>query len=99
MKEEKTNSSSPLEDENQSKEGRKRISYVSKDLKTIVDFIAKVYNQLGHTEFHSNKAIATVHGMSPDSIKLHLSSAQQYKLLELKHGTGYKVTDHFQKIL
>lgn len=100
MSAEKLNAGNILDGENQqSNEGRKRISYVSKDLKTIIEFVAGVYNKLGHTEYHSNKAIATVHGLSPDSIKLHLSSAQQYKLLELKHGTGYKVTDHFQKIL
>lgn len=98
MAEEKLSTNDPLDDDNQSKEGKKRVSYVSKDLKSIIDFVAKVYNQLGHTAFHSNKAIATVHGLSPDSIKLHLSSSQQYKLLEIKHGTGYKVTDHFQKI-
>jgi len=99
MNEEKLNGSTTLEDENQpSKDGRKRISYVGKDLKTIIDFVAKVYNKLGHTEYHSNKAIATVNGLSPDSIKMHLSSAQQYKLLEIKHRIGYKVTDHFQKI-
>lgn len=99
MTTEKVNESSILDDENQlSKEGKKRISYVTKDLKTMIDFVAKVYNQLGHTAYHSNKAIAVVHGLSPDSIKQHLTSAQQYKILTLKHGTGYKITDHFQKL-
>lgn len=98
MADEKLSTNEALDDDNQSKEGKKRVSYVSKDLKSMIDFVAKVYNQLGHTAFHSNKAIATVHGLSPDSIKLHLSSSQQYKLLELKHGIGYKVTDHFQKL-
>lgn len=99
MNEEKVTENNPLEDDNQStKEGKKRVSYVSKDLKSMIEFVAKVYNQLGHTTFNSNKAIATAHSLSPDSIKLHLSSAQQYKLLEMKHGIGYKVTDHFQKL-
>jgi hypothetical protein len=99
MTTEKVNESSLLDDDNQlSKEGKKRISYVTKDLKTMIDFVAKVYNQLGHTAYHSNKAIAAVHGLSPDSIKQHLTSAQQYKILTLKHGTGYKITDHFQKL-
>ncbi|MBC7948011.1 MAG: hypothetical protein H7Y42_09050 [Chitinophagaceae bacterium] len=99
MNEEKVNGNPSLEDESQQpNDGRRRISYVSKDLKTMIDFVAKVYNQLGHTTYHSNKAIATAHGLSPDSIKLQLSSGQQYKLLELKHGTGYKVHDHFQKL-
>lgn len=99
MNEENVNSSAPVEDDSQlSKEGKKRISYVSKDLKSIIDFVGRIYNQLGHTTHHSNKAIATVHGLSPDSIKGHLSSAQQYKLLELKHGIGYKITEHFQKL-
>ncbi|MFT4019558.1 MAG: hypothetical protein QM668_21520 [Agriterribacter sp.] len=80
------------------RESRKRVSYVSKDLKSMVEFVGKVYNHLGHTEYNNNKAIAAVHGLSPDSIKLHLSNSQQYKLLELKHGTGYKITEHFQRI-
>jgi hypothetical protein len=99
MIEEKVSSGQATDDENSSsKDGKERVSYVSKDLKTIIEFVGKVYSQLGHTIYHSNKAIATIHGLSPNSIKMHLSSAQQYKLLELKHGTGYKVTDHFQKI-
>lgn len=81
-----------------SHEPKKRVSYVSKDLKSMIDFVAKVYNQLGHTNYQSNKAIATVHGLSPDSIKLHLSCAQQYMLFEIKYGVGYKVTEHFQKV-
>lgn len=100
MNEQRVNEGSLSEDETSttSKEGKKRLSYVARDLKTIIDFVGKVYNQLGHTAYHSNKAIATVHGLSPDSIKPHLTSAQQYKLLELKFGTGYKITDHFQKL-
>lgn len=80
------------------KEVKKRLSYVSRDHKSMVDFVAGIYKNLGHTDYHSNKAIATIHGLSPDSIKQHLTSAQQYKLLELKHGTGYKITDLFKKI-
>jgi hypothetical protein len=98
MNDDKINNDVPADNIEVSKEGRKRISYVSKDLKTMIDFVAKVYNNLGHTTYHSNKTIATVHALSPDSIKLQLSSSQQYKLLEIKYGVGYKVTDHFQKI-
>lgn len=99
MNEEKLSGTGTSDDDgHSSKESKKRISYVSKDLKSMIDFVARVYNQLGHTAYNSNKAIATVHGLSPDSIKQHLTSAQQYRLLEIKHGTGYKITDHFQKL-
>src|ERR1700754_1486766 len=99
MSEQNVNQNGTLDDDNQvSKDGKKRVSYVSKDLQSIIDFVEKVYKRLGHTEYHSNKAIATANGLSPESIKLHLSSAQQYKLLELKHGVGYKILEHFQKI-
>lgn len=99
MKEEKVNSSPVLDDDGDiSKDDRKRISYPAKDLKSIIDFVAKVYNQLGHTVYHENKAIATIHGLAPASIKAQLSAAQQYKLFKLKHRIGYKVTDHFQKL-
>ena len=85
-------------EDNAQKEAKKRISYVSRDHKSMVDFVGMVYKNLGFTDYHSNKAIATIHGLSPDSIKQHLTSAQQYKLLEIKFGTGYKVTDLFKRI-
>ncbi|MBA4167142.1 MAG: hypothetical protein H0X41_06315 [Chitinophagaceae bacterium] len=98
MSEEKTASETSQEDLAVSKETRRRAVYPAKDLKSMIEFVAKIYNQLGHTAHISNVAIATLHGLSPESIKQHLSSGQLYKLLELKHGTGYKVTDHFQKL-
>jgi hypothetical protein len=99
MSDEKSTPDGGLDDDSQSsKDTKKRSIYPAKDLKTIIEFIGRVYTQLGHTTFLSNKAIATVHGMAPESIKQHLSSGQQYKFLELKHGTGYKITDHFQKL-
>ena len=99
MNEEITTNSEQLDDENLSSgDGKKRVTWVSKDLKSMIEFIGKVYSKLGHTEYLSNKAIAAVHGLSADSIKMHLSSGQQYKLLELKHRIGYKITEHFQKI-
>lgn len=99
MSSEKLSTETVLDDENQAnKDSKKRVSYIAKDLATIIEFVGKVYNSLGHTSYHSNKAIATIHGLSPDSIKQYLTAAQGYKLFELKHGTGYKITEHFQKI-
>lgn len=86
------------EDSISSKEAKKRIAYPSKSLKDIIEFVGKIYNSLGHTDFLSNKAIAAVHELSTDTIKPYLSAAQAYKIFELKHGTGYKVTDHFRKL-
>lgn len=87
------------EDINAQKDAKKRTSYVARDHKSMVDFVAGVYKNLGHTEYHSNKAIAAVHQLSPDSIKQHLTSCQQYRLLEMKHGIGYKITELFTRIL
>lgn len=65
MSAEKISGNTPVDDENQPpNDGKKRVSYVAKDLKTMIDFVAKVYNQLGHTSFHSNKAIATAKSFS-----------------------------------
>lgn len=72
MNEEKLNGSGTTEDTNQA--ARRRISYVSKDLKSMIDFVGKVYSELGHTAYHSNKAIALVHGFSHDSIKIILNN-------------------------
>jgi hypothetical protein len=98
MQEENVLVSSITDDNQGSKENKKRVSYVARDLSSMIDFVAKVYNQLGHTAHHSNKAIAAVHSLSADSIKQQLTAAQQYKLFELKHGVGYKITEHFQKL-
>jgi hypothetical protein len=78
---------------------KKRNSYVSRDHASMVEFVSAIYRNLGHTDYHSNKEIATVHQLSPDSIKQQLTSAQQYKLLEIKFGVGYKITDLFKKII
>ena len=87
-----------IDDVNSQKDSKKRTSYVSRDHKSMVDFVAGVYKNLGHSEYHSNKAIAAVHQLSPDSIKQQLTSCQQYRLLEMKHGVGYKITDLFTRI-
>lgn len=86
-----------IEDDN-TKEAKKRTSYVSRDHKSMVDFVTEIYKNLGHTDYHLNKAIAAVHGLSPDSIKQQLTSCQQYKLLELKFSVGYKITELFKRI-
>jgi hypothetical protein len=87
-----------IEDIGNQKDSKKRVSYVSRDHSSMVEFVSVVYKNLGHAEYHSNKAIATVHGLSPDSIKQHLTSAQQYKLIEIKHGVGYKISPLFNSI-
>lgn len=86
-----------IDDVNQ-KEAKKRNSYVSRDHRSMVEFISNVYKNLGHSNYHTNKEIATVNGLSPDSIKQHLTSGQQYGLLEIKHRIGYKITDLFKRI-
>ena len=85
-------------DKNNSIENEKRTSYVSRSHKSMVEFVATIYKSLGRTEYHSNKAIAAIHQLSPASIKQQLTSCQQYRLLEIKFGTGYKVTELFNRI-
>lgn len=87
-----------VEESNHQKEVKKRISYISRDHKSMIDFVSVIYRNLGHADYHSNKTIATEHGLSADSIKQQITSSQQYKLLELKFGTGYKITDLFKTI-
>lgn len=86
------------EDDYDLEDNSKRVSYVSKDLLQMIQFVAKIYDRLGHTDYHKNTAIAAVNGVKAVSIKMHLSSAQQYNLLELKRKEGYKVTDHFKRL-
>jgi hypothetical protein len=85
-------------DSGNSKEVKKRTSYVSRDHESMMNFVSTIYKNLGHTDYHSNKSIASVLSLSPDSIKQHLTSSQQYKLLEIKFGTGYKITELFKTI-
>ncbi len=78
--------------------GSKRKSYPVRELKYIIDFVGKIYNELGVNLFHSREDIAELHGLEVTSIKQVLSTAQQYGLLDLKHGTGYKVSPLFIRI-
>jgi hypothetical protein len=80
-----------------SKEGKRR-SYPVRELKYIIEFVTKIYTELGPNSYHSKENIAKTHNLSADYIKQILSTCQQYKLLDLKHGTGYKVSALFVKI-
>lgn len=73
-------------------------SYPVKEHSYVVNFVSKIYTELGYTAFHSKERIAEIHNLAVPSIRQILSTGQQYKLLELKHGTGYKVTPLFIKI-
>jgi hypothetical protein len=69
-----------------------------RDFQYILNFVTKVYNELGDGLYHSKEDIAKVNNLAVNSIKSILSTAVQFKLLELKHGTGYKPTEKFSKI-
>lgn len=91
--EEDTNVENPSD-----KETLKRVSYVSKDHKSMIEFVSIIYRNLGHADYHSNLAIAAAQKLAPDSIKVQLGAAQQYNLLEIKHRIGYKITNLFKRI-
>lgn len=76
----------------------KRSVYPTRSLNYTITFVSKIYTELGANLFHSKEDIGKVHKLSVSTIKPLLSTAQQYGLLELKHGTGYKVTPLFTKI-
>ena len=82
----------------ESSKASERFRYPVREFSYILGFCIKIYKELGHTEYHDAKRIAEVHGLKEDSIKQVLSTSQQYGLLELKHGTGYKITNLFLKI-
>lgn len=89
---------SPGKDSPSPKDGAKRMSYVSKEHKAVFDFVTILYKELGHSDYHTKEQIAEAHRLSPDTIKTYLGSCQQYGLLEIKHGVGYKVTDLFTRM-
>lgn len=76
----------------------KRIASPAKELSFMVDFVAKIYKELKPEAFHTKEEIAIVHRLAPNSVKSLLSTAQQYNLLEMKYGTGYKILPLFSKI-
>src|SRR5437868_5946679 len=67
-------------------------------LEEMLTFTSKIYTELGFGAFHNKDLIAKSHGLVYDSIKQKFSSAQMYGLLELKFGTGYKLTPLFLKV-
>lgn len=95
---ENTNDSTSNNDEPTIKDSKKRISYVSKEHKAMFDFVSVIYKELGFSDYHSKEQIAKANNLSPDTIKTWLPACQLYGLLEIKHGTGYKITELFRKI-
>jgi hypothetical protein len=67
-------------------------------LESILEFVSIIYNELGHDVYQTREQIAQVHGLSPNTIKQQLSTAQSFGLLEIKHRVGYKTTDLFARI-
>lgn len=68
-------------------------------LPDLIKFCTKIYTELGINSYHTNELIAKVHNVVYATIKQKLSGAQDLRLLEMKHGTGYKLTPLFLKIL
>ena len=81
--------------------GAKKLNtkYPEKELTYILSFAKNIYEHLGHNDYHTNKQIADANGLSDNSIRQTLSTAQQYQILELKHGTGYKLTPLYFRII
>lgn len=76
----------------------RRFASPAKELSFVLNFVAKIYKELKTGVYHSKEDIARLHNLAVNSIKSLLSTAQQYNLLELKYGVGYKVTPLFEKI-
>lgn len=85
-------SEQPLAEDNGDKNLKRSRSYPSKLHNYVVSFVERIYTELGSSDYHGNEDIAKAHNLAIPSIKPTLSTAQQYGLLELKHGVGYKVT-------
>lgn len=98
INEENPNTDAETSEVNDSRES-KRKSYPVRELKYIIEFVTKIYTELGANVFHDKEAIAKIHNLSPEYIKQPLSTCQQYGLLDLKHGVGYKVSPLFIKIV
>lgn len=82
------------------KEAKQRSeAYPVKTFNEIFSFVEKVYSTYGGTSYHTNIEVAGAVGLATATIKQPLSTAQQYGLLENKHGKGYRVTPLFQNIV
>lgn len=89
----------PENNKSESEEIKKEVTSIPyKNFESLYEFVSKIYNELGHDVYQTREQIAKVQGLSPNTIKQQLSSAQQFGLLELKHGTGYKTTELFARI-
>jgi hypothetical protein len=78
-------------------ESKENVTPVQLDLNTMIKWVSKVY-LMGFNEYHTKAAIAKEFDITADSVKPYLSMGQQYRLLEIKHGTGYKATLLFREI-
>lgn len=73
-------------------------AYPFKSHEQTFQFVKKIYDDLGHGDYHTREQIAALHNLAPNSTKQPISSAQQFGLLEIKHGTGYRTTELFARI-
>jgi hypothetical protein len=73
-------------------------AYPSLTLLETVEFVRKIYTQLGVSSFQTRDTIAKVLNFSPDTLNKRLSTASQYELLDSKAKEGYKATPLFIKI-
>jgi hypothetical protein len=91
-----------MEEKNQAANGGvkepTRSIYPTIDVPQSIQFVTQIYLDLGYSHFHDKEAIAQIFKTAYHNIKQKLSTAQQYGLLELKYGTGYKVTPLFLKL-
>lgn len=74
-------------------------AYPSATILVIIEFVKKIYTQLGVSSFQTRETIAKVLNFAPDTLNKWLSSAVQYALLELKSKVGYKATPLFIRII
>jgi len=79
--------------------GNKRVATPVLTFNEAFTFVDNINKQLGAHTFHKNQAIADACGLALPTIRQTLSTCQQYGLLELKHGIGYKPTALFESIL
>jgi hypothetical protein len=88
-----------LQDTEDSSNDKKTFYYPLYKHSASLSFVNKIYTDLGHYNYHSRDAIAVTHKLAPNSVRSMLATAQYFRLLEIKHGTGYKVSETFIKII
>ncbi|WP_422008296.1 hypothetical protein [Roseivirga pacifica] len=87
-----------METQKSRKPSKRSSSYPSDTINKCIDFVSQIYKTHGDSYFISREEIAKTFNQSAGSLQKRIGTCNQYDLLDLSVGQGYKPSSLFKKI-